>query len=146
MKGESSGNVLKLLKIRADCDRDALLATVEPAGPVCHTGEWSCFETGRAYSLNYLQEIIEERIKTAPPGSYTASLSIDKAKRKVMEEAYELCTARDYSESVWEAADLFFHAMLLITKEGITFKEVLDELDRRHKEDSANKKRFGVCK
>jgi len=142
MKGESSGNVLKLLKLRADCDRDALLAAVEPAGPVCHTGDWSCFETGRQYSLSFLQEVIEERIRMSPDCSYTASLSVEKVKRKVMEEAYEICTARDRAESVWEAADLFFHIMLLLTKEGIGLKEVLEELDRRHKEDAANKKRF----
>jgi phosphoribosyl-ATP pyrophosphohydrolase/phosphoribosyl-AMP cyclohydrolase len=143
MKGETSGNTLKLISLRADCDRDALLATVSPNGGVCHTGAYSCFETGRRYTLEYLQEVIEQRIATAPAGSYTASLTSEKAKRKVMEEAYEICTARSREETVWEAADLFFHTILLMSREGVCFNEVLDELDRRHKEDAANKKRFG---
>ncbi|MDR3301624.1 MAG: phosphoribosyl-ATP diphosphatase [Spirochaetaceae bacterium] len=144
MKGETSGHTLKLLRLRADCDRDALLATVEPTGGVCHTGSFSCFETGQRSTLTRLQALIEERLRSAPAGSYTASLSTDKVKRKVMEEAYELCTARSRAESVWEAADLFFHAMLLLSKEGIKLEEVLAELDRRHKEDHAKKKRFSA--
>jgi phosphoribosyl-ATP pyrophosphohydrolase/phosphoribosyl-AMP cyclohydrolase len=142
MKGETSGNVLRLLRLRADCDHDTLLATVAPAGAVCHTGAYSCFQTGRAWSLRHLQEVIDGRLRSAPAGSYTASLSTDKVKRKVMEEAYELCTAGERAESVWEAADLFFHTVLLMSKEGITVDEVLSELERRHKEDSAKKKRF----
>jgi phosphoribosyl-ATP pyrophosphohydrolase/phosphoribosyl-AMP cyclohydrolase len=142
MKGETSGRVLRLLRLRADCDRDTLLATVVPTGGVCHTGAWSCFQTGRSWTLEYLREVIDERLRSAPAGSYTASLSIEKVKRKVMEEAYELCTARTRSETVWEAADLFFHAILLMSKEGVTVDEVLSELERRHKEDSAKKKRF----
>jgi phosphoribosyl-ATP pyrophosphohydrolase/phosphoribosyl-AMP cyclohydrolase len=142
MKGESSGNVLRVLRLRTDCDHDTLLAVVEPAGAVCHTGAYSCFQAGRRWSLRYLQEVIDERLRTAPAASYTASLSTDKVKRKVMEEAYELCTARTREESVWEAADLFFHAALLASKEGITVDEILAELERRHKEDSAKKKRF----
>ncbi|MDR2864566.1 MAG: phosphoribosyl-ATP diphosphatase [Spirochaetaceae bacterium] len=142
MKGESSGNTLKLLRLRADCDRDALSALVRPTGPVCHTGAYSCFETGQQYSLGYLQSVINERLSALGSDSYTASLSTDKVKRKVMEEAYEICTARSRDESVWEAADLFFHTILLLSKEGIAIDEVLAELDRRHKEDRAKKKRF----
>ncbi|MDR2509308.1 MAG: bifunctional phosphoribosyl-AMP cyclohydrolase/phosphoribosyl-ATP diphosphatase HisIE [Spirochaetaceae bacterium] len=142
MKGESSGNTLRLICLRADCDRDALLAVVEPAGHVCHTGDYSCFETGRRYTLQFLQSVIESRLQNAPEGSYTASLSLEKIKRKVMEEAYEICTAKSREETVWEAADLFFHAVLLIAKQGISVDEVLDELDRRHKEEHGNKKRF----
>ncbi|GMO16577.1 MAG: hypothetical protein Pg6A_02610 [Termitinemataceae bacterium] len=142
MKGETSGNTLRLLRLRADCDRDALLAAVSPAGPVCHTGSWSCFETGRSYSFALLSRIIDERLKNAPPDSYTASLSLEKIKRKVMEEAFELCTAKSREETVWEAADLFFHALLFIVKQEISLEEVLAELERRHKENHANKKRF----
>ena len=145
MKGETSGNTLRLVRLRADCDRDALLATVEPAGPCCHRGDYSCFETGRRYTLGFLQSVIEERLEAAPEGSYTASLSIEKIKRKVMEEAYELCTARSRDERVWEAADLLFHATLLLTKEGISVDEAFAELDRRHKEDHAKKKRFSAA-
>ncbi|MDR2481393.1 MAG: bifunctional phosphoribosyl-AMP cyclohydrolase/phosphoribosyl-ATP diphosphatase HisIE [Spirochaetaceae bacterium] len=143
MKGETSGHTLQLLRLRADCDRDALLAIVNPDGSVCHTGDWSCFETSRRMTFQYLQEIIETRLKTAPEGSYTASLSIDKVKRKVMEEAYEICTARNREETVWEAADLFFHVLLLMSKHGISVDEALNELARRHKENPGKKKRFG---
>jgi phosphoribosyl-ATP pyrophosphohydrolase/phosphoribosyl-AMP cyclohydrolase len=69
MKGEHSGNTLRLLRIRADCDRDALLALAEPAGPVCHTGAWSCFGTDRRYTWEYLQAIIAERFRNPVPGS-----------------------------------------------------------------------------
>jgi phosphoribosyl-ATP pyrophosphohydrolase/phosphoribosyl-AMP cyclohydrolase len=132
MKGENSGNTMSLVRLRADCDSDALLATVEPRGPVCHTGAWSCFETGRRYTLQYLQEIIEERLRDAPAGSYTASLTDERVRRKVMEEAYEVCTAKTHDEVVWEVADLFYHAIALMSKEGASIDEVLDELERRH--------------
>ncbi|MCL2759342.1 MAG: HisA/HisF-related TIM barrel protein, partial [Treponema sp.] len=90
MKGENSGNVLKLLRLRADCDRDAILAIAEPQGPVCHTGAWSCFETNKEYTLELLQEIITERFKNPAPGSYTATLDDELVREKIMEEAQEL--------------------------------------------------------
>ncbi len=133
MKGETSGNILKLLKIRADCDRDALLAVAEPAGPVCHTGAWSCFETGRKFTWEFLQSIIVERFENPPPGSYTATLDDKLVREKLMEEAEEVCTAKTHAEVVWEAADLLYFTTVLITREGLTVQEVLDELDRRHK-------------
>jgi phosphoribosyl-ATP pyrophosphohydrolase/phosphoribosyl-AMP cyclohydrolase len=133
MKGENSGNVLKLLRLRADCDRDALLAVAEPAGPVCHTGAWSCFATNREYTLKFLQDIIEERFRNPAPGSYTATLDDELVREKVMEEAKELCTAKDKSEVVWEAADLLYFAAVLMTRAGVNVSEVFDELDRRHK-------------
>jgi phosphoribosyl-ATP pyrophosphohydrolase/phosphoribosyl-AMP cyclohydrolase len=83
--------------------------------------------------LEYLQEIISERFRTSPDGSYTATLNDELVRRKLMEEAYELCTASTHEERVWEAADLFFFATALITRAGITVQEVLNELDRRHK-------------
>jgi phosphoribosyl-ATP pyrophosphohydrolase/phosphoribosyl-AMP cyclohydrolase len=133
MKGESSGNTMGLLRLRADCDRDALLATVEARGPVCHTGAWSCFETDRRYTLQYLQQIIAGRLRDAPAGSYTASLTGERVRRKVMEEAYEVCTARTHDEFVWEAADLIYHTAVLLSQENVRIDEVLNELDRRHK-------------
>ena len=133
MKGENSGNILKLVKMRTDCDRDALLATAEPAGPVCHTGAWSCFANNRDYTLQFLQDIIKERFRNPVPGSYTATLDDDLVREKVMEEAKELCEAKTHDEIVWEAADLFYFATVLMTRAGITMGEVLDELDRRHK-------------
>jgi phosphoribosyl-ATP pyrophosphohydrolase/phosphoribosyl-AMP cyclohydrolase len=133
MKGEHSGNTLKLLRVRADCDRDALLAVVEPAGPVCHTGGWSCFATNRRYTWEHLQAVIDERLRNPTPGSYTATLDDELVREKVLEEAGEVCEAKTREEVVWEAADLLYFATALITREGVTVKEVLDELDRRHK-------------
>jgi phosphoribosyl-ATP pyrophosphohydrolase/phosphoribosyl-AMP cyclohydrolase len=133
MKGETSGNTLKLLRLRADCDRDALLAVAEPAGPVCHTGAWSCFATNRDYTLQFLQDIIRERFRNPAPGSYTATLDDELVREKITEEAKELCEAKTHDEIVWEAADLLYFATVLMTRAGVTIEEILDELDRRHK-------------
>jgi phosphoribosyl-ATP pyrophosphohydrolase/phosphoribosyl-AMP cyclohydrolase len=133
MKGENSGHTLKLCRLRSDCDRDALLAVVEPAGAVCHTGAWSCFEVNRRYTWEYLQSIIAERFRNPTPGSYTATLDDGLVREKIMEEAEELCTAKTHDEKVWEAADLLYFTTALITRENITVAEVLDELNRRHK-------------
>jgi phosphoribosyl-ATP pyrophosphohydrolase/phosphoribosyl-AMP cyclohydrolase len=133
MKGESSGNTLGLLRLRADCDRDALLATVEPAGPVCHTGAWSCFSTGRRFTGEFLQGVIAERFRNPRPGSYTATLDDELVREKVMEEAEELCAAKNREELIWEAADLLYFSTALLTRAGVTVQDVLDELDRRHK-------------
>jgi phosphoribosyl-ATP pyrophosphohydrolase/phosphoribosyl-AMP cyclohydrolase len=133
MKGENSGNTLKLLRLRADCDRDALLAVVEPSGPVCHTGAWSCFGINRRYTWEYLQSIIADRFRNPVPGSYTATLDDELVREKITEEAEELCTAKAHDEKVWEAADLLYFTTALMTRENITIAEVLDELDRRHK-------------
>lgn len=133
MKGENSGNVLKLVKMRADCDRDALLAVCEPAGHVCHTGAWSCFAANRNYTLELLQNIIAERFRNPAPGSYTATLDDELVREKIMEEAQELCDAKNKDEVIWEAADLLYFAAVLMTRSGVGIGEVLDELDRRHK-------------
>jgi len=133
MKGENSGNVLKLVRLRADCDRDALLATAEPAGPICHTGAWSCFAVNRDYTWQLLQDIIAERFRNPAPGSYTATLDDELVREKVMEEAKELCEAKNHEEIVWEAADLLYFSTALMTRAGVTVREILDELDRRHK-------------
>jgi phosphoribosyl-ATP pyrophosphohydrolase/phosphoribosyl-AMP cyclohydrolase len=133
MKGETSGNTLRLKRLRADCDRDAILAVVEPAGPVCHTGAWSCFEQNRRYTGEFLQSVIDERLRNPRPGSYTATLDDELVREKVLEEAEELCAAKGREEIIWEAADLLYFATALITRAGVTVREVLDELDRRHK-------------
>ncbi|MDR2245484.1 MAG: phosphoribosyl-ATP diphosphatase [Treponema sp.] len=133
MKGETSGNVLHLVRLRADCDRDALLAVVDPAGPVCHTGGWSCFSGEQRYSWEFLQTIIAERFNHPIPNSYTATLDGALVREKILEEAGEVCAAKTRDEVIWEAADLFFFLTVLMTREGITAAEVLDELDRRHK-------------
>jgi phosphoribosyl-ATP pyrophosphohydrolase/phosphoribosyl-AMP cyclohydrolase len=133
MKGENSGNVLQLIRMRTDCDRDALLAVAEPAGPICHTGAWSCFTNDQQYTWEFLQTIISERVRNPTPGSYTATLDNDLVREKVMEEAKELCEAKTRDEIIWEAADLLYFATVLMTRSGITVQEILNELDRRHK-------------
>ena len=133
MKGETSGNTLKLIRIRADCDQDTLLATAEPTGPTCHTGAWSCFSTGKDFSWEYLHEIINERLRKPSPGSYTASLDDELVREKIMEEAKELCEAKTNEEISWEAADLLYFATVLMSRTGVNVKDVFDELDRRHK-------------
>ncbi|MDR2552406.1 MAG: phosphoribosyl-ATP diphosphatase [Treponema sp.] len=133
MKGENSGSLLQVKRLRADCDRDALLAEVDPVGPVCHTGDWSCFGVDRRYTWDYLQAIIAGRFRSPTPGSYTATLDHALVREKIMEEAEELCTAKTRDEVIWEAADLLYFATALITREGVSVEEILDELDRRHK-------------
>jgi len=133
MKGENSGNILEFIRLRTDCDRDALLVTAQPAGPVCHTGAWSCFSNNRDYTLEFLQDIITERFKNPAPGSYTATLDDELVREKVLEEAKELCEAKNRDEVIWEAADLLYFSTVLMTRAGVTVQEVLNELDRRHK-------------
>jgi len=133
MKGETSGNTLKLVRLRADCDRDAVLATADPRGPVCHTGAWSCFETGRKFTWEFLHDIIAERFRNPAPGSYTATLDDELVREKITEEAKELCDAKTRDEIVWEAADLLYFSTALLARAGVTVREILDELDRRHK-------------
>jgi phosphoribosyl-ATP pyrophosphohydrolase/phosphoribosyl-AMP cyclohydrolase len=133
MKGEHSGNTLGLLRMRADCDRDAILATVEPAGPVCHTGAYSCFETGRRYGWEYLRALVAERLRNPVPGSYTATLDDELVREKIIEEAQELCEAKTRDEQIWEAADLLYFTTVLMARSGLSVEDVLNELDRRHK-------------
>jgi len=132
MKGESSGNTLKVVRLRTDCDQDAILATVEPAGPTCHTGAWTCFGDQK-YSWELLQSIVAERFRNPTPGSYTATLDEERVREKVMEEAEEVCTAKNHDEVVWEVADLLYFTTVLMTKAGVGVAEVMAELDRRHK-------------
>ena len=134
-KGETSGNFLEVVKLRVDCDRDTVLATVIPHGGVCHTGSWTCFtaEAEEASSLERLYQIIAQRFANPTPGSYTATLTGERVREKLMEEAEELTEAEDHEEAVWECADLLYFMNVLMYQEGVTWKQVLDELDRRHK-------------
>ena len=134
-KGETSGNTLDVVRLRVDCDRDTVLATVRPAGPSCHTGAWTCFRTtaDRPYSLEYLQSVIADRFANPRPGSYTATLTPERVREKIEEEAEELIEAEGKDEVVWEAADLLYFVNVLMHREGVSWKDVLDELDRRHK-------------
>jgi len=135
-KGETSGHFLEVKKLRVDCDRDTVLATVVPHGGVCHTGSFTCFgaEADEASSLERLYQTISERFANPKPGSYTATLDDKRVREKVMEEAGELCEAPDREEAIWEAADLLYFVSVLMYKEKVSWKDVLDELDRRHKE------------
>lgn len=135
-KGATSGNYLEVVRLRADCDRDTVLATVIPHGPSCHTGAWTCFNTvaDRPYSLDFLYGIIAERFANPRPGSYTATLTGERVREKIMEEAEELTDEAETREDViWEFADLFYFLSVLMYKEKVTWKDVLDELDKRHK-------------
>jgi len=134
-KGEHSGNFLEVKKLRVDCDRDTILATVIPHGPVCHTGSWTCFssESDAKSTLERLYETISERFANPKPGSYTATLDGKRVREKIEEEAEELTEAEDHEEAVWECADLLYFVSVLMYQEKVTWKQVLDELDRRHK-------------
>lgn len=136
-KGETSGHYLAVKKLRVDCDRDTILATVVPHGGVCHTGSWSCFgnEPIAKSDMERLYEVIAERFANPKPGSYTATLNDKRVREKVMEEAEELTDEAETKEDViWEAADLLYFVSVLMYKEGVTWKDVYNELDRRHKE------------
>ena len=134
-KGETSGNFLEVVKLRADCDRDTVLATVIPHGPACHTGSWTCFGSDpmEASSMGRLYNIIADRFANPKPGSYTATLNEKRVREKVEEEAEELCEAEGKDEVIWEAADLMYFVNVLLYKEGVTWQDVYDELDKRHK-------------
>lgn len=135
-KGEHSGHFLEVVKLRVDCDRDTVLATVIPHGGVCHTGSWSCFgaEPDEPSTMERLYGTIAERFANPRPGSYTATLNDKRVREKVEEEAEEICEAEGKDEVIWEAADLLYFVSVLMYKEGVSWQDVYNELDRRHKE------------
>jgi phosphoribosylformimino-5-aminoimidazole carboxamide ribotide isomerase len=139
MKGETSKNFQKIIKIRKDCDGDALLFTVEQSGVACHSGTYSCFGD-REFTLNALYEIIEGRKKKPVKGSYINKLfthrkgSENKILEKIGEELTELILAsksNNRDELVYESADLIFHLLILLCEKGIPFKKVVEELRAR---------------
>lgn len=134
-KGDTSGNFLNVVKLRADCDRDCVLATVLPVGPSCHTGSWTCFGTDpdEKSSMGRLYNVIADRFANPKPGSYTATLDAKRVREKVEEEAEELCEADTKEDVIWEAADLLYFVNVLLYKEGVTWQDVYNELDKRHK-------------
>ncbi len=139
-KGETSGNFLFVKEILTDCDNDTILIKVNPAGPVCHTGNDTCFnEVNTAFSIEKLEEIINDR-KNNPSGtSYTSSLfdkGINKIAQKVGEEAVELVIEskdNDNEKFLGEAADLLFHYLVLLQVKGFTLRDVEKILAGRHK-------------
>ncbi len=145
-KGATSGNVQRVTGIATDCDSDAVLIQVDPAGPACHTGERTCFhrdvdggasiEPVGLVGLAGLERTLEERRVAPPEGSYVAKLYADATKRhkKVGEEATELIIASLQGERgpiVAEAADLLFHTLVLLRSHGIPLADVVAELERR---------------
>ena len=144
LKGETSGNYQHIVSITADCDGDALLVMVEKDGPACHTGSDSCFTNEifhstelEEFSLQGLYALLEGRKKDRPEGSYTTYLfekGIDKILKKVGEECTEVIIAGkadDKKETVYELADLAYHAMVLMVQMGITVEDVHRELASR---------------
>lgn len=139
-KGETSGNFLIVKEITTDCDNDALLVMVDPAGPVCHTGRLSCFGEEVSKGFVYrLQNIITQRIDGNAEGSYTNKLfkkGINKVAQKVGEEAVELVIeAKDDNIDLFrnEAADLLYHFLILLKKKNVAFEDVEEVLRERHK-------------
>lgn len=139
-KGETSGNFLIVKEIATDCDNDALLVKVDPEGPVCHTGRFSCFGEEVSKGFVYrLEDIISERIEGNAEGSYTNKLfkkGINKVAQKVGEEAVELVIeAKDDNIDLFknEAADLLYHFLILLKTKNVAFEDVEEVLRDRHK-------------
>jgi phosphoribosyl-AMP cyclohydrolase / phosphoribosyl-ATP pyrophosphohydrolase len=143
-KGETSGHFLELDQVRADCDRDALLVTARPLGPVCHEGTLTCFgdesltDAERLAFLATLEGVIEKRIAESPQGSYTARLFSEGPRRiaqKVGEEGLEVALAAAVETDdkvVAESADLIFHLLVLLRSRGLSFQSIVTELQSRH--------------
>ncbi len=145
LKGETSGNYQRIVSITADCDKDALVVVVEKDGPACHMGTDSCFtnpvwqsDERQEFSLQGLYDLLIGRKSDKPEGSYTTYLfekGIDKILKKVGEECTEVIIAgkaNDKNETVYELADLAYHAMVLMVQMGITVEDVHRELASRH--------------
>ncbi|MFB7637570.1 bifunctional phosphoribosyl-AMP cyclohydrolase/phosphoribosyl-ATP diphosphatase HisIE [Peribacillus butanolivorans] len=150
-KGETSGNTQKITEMKYDCDQDAIVVRVVPAGPACHTGATSCFsetiyqnkEAQQAVQTNVtflteLEKLIGKRKTEMPEGSYTTYLfdkGVDKILKKVGEEAAEVIIAaknRDAEELSMESADLLYHLFVLLQEQKLPFQAVLDVLKARH--------------
>lgn len=145
LKGETSGNYQHIVSITADCDRDALIVSVEKDGPACHLGTDSCFnntlwqsETRQDFSLESLMELISGRKTEKKEGSYTTYLfekGIDKILKKVGEESTEVIIAAkadDKKETIYEISDLAYHVMVLMIEMGISLEDIRKELASRH--------------
>ena len=149
-KGETSGNFLDLVSIANDCDNDTLLVKVHPHGPTCHTGTDTCWgeenkpceaEQDKQESLRFisdLQDFIEKRKAEMPEGSYTTRLfrdGIAKISQKVGEEALETvieAISGPDEKLVYEAGDMIYHLLVMLTARGLRIEDIADELRRRH--------------
>ena len=145
LKGETSGNYQHIVSITADCDKDALVVTVEPDGPACHLGTESCFtarlgesEERHDFSLESLMTLIRGRKTEKKEGSYTTYLfekGLDKILKKVGEECTEViiaAKAEDRAETIYEISDLVYHVMVLMIEQGISLEDIHRELASRH--------------
>ena len=142
MKGETSGNTLSVVSITPDCDNDTLLVKAIPAGPVCHKGTDTCFGEKNEEDilfLKYLQNFIERRRHEMPEGAYTTTLfqkGINRMAQKVGEEAVEtVIEATNGTEDrlIYEASDLIYHLIVLLTSKGLRIDDLARELKKRHK-------------
>jgi len=141
-KGEESGNFLNVVSVLVDCDNDTLLIKASPMGPVCHTGNDTCFDEvnkkGDVQFLSYLQDFIDKRKAEMPEGSYTTSLfskGTRKIAQKVGEEAVETiigAMANDDENFLYEAGDLMYHLIVLLTHKGYRIEDIVKELRKRH--------------
>ena len=140
-KGETSGNFQKVRHVALDCDSDTVLVQVEPLGPACHTGSYSCFgvEAGFGGGVAQLYDLIATRKELRPEGSYTTRLfdeGIDKIVKKLGEEAVETVIAakNDSNERiVEETADLLYHLLVTLVAKGVSLDEIAEELRKRQK-------------
>ena len=142
MKGETSGNTLQVVSMMVDCDNDTILIKANPAGPVCRTGADTCFGEKNVEDimfLKYLQDFIEQRRQEMPEGSYTTSLflkGVNRMAQKVGEEAVEtVIEATNGTEDgfIYEASDLIYHLIVLLTSKGLRLEDLARELKKRHK-------------
>ena len=141
-KGETSGNFLNLVSIENDCDNDTLLIKVNPTGPVCHKGTDTCWGEENKQSplpfLTYLQDFIDKRHEEMPEGSYTTSLfkdGLNRIAQKVGEEALETVIEAVNGTNdrlIYEASDMLYHLIVLLTSKGLRIEDVVAELQKRH--------------
>ena len=141
-KGETSGNFLNLVSIKSDCDNDTLLVRVNPVGPACHLGTDTCWgeknETNPLLFLTELQDFNNKRHEEMPEGSYTTSLfkdGLNRMAQKVGEEALEAvieATNGTNERLIYEASDMFYHLIVLLTSKGLRIEDIAKELQVRH--------------
>lgn len=141
-KGETSGNFLELVSVKLDCDADTLLIQARPQGPVCHTGADTCWgEANEPNALSFLtelQDFINKRHEEMPEGSYTTSLfrdGVNRMAQKVGEEALETCIEACNGTNerlIYEASDMLYHLIVLLTSKGLRIEQVAEELAERH--------------
>lgn len=155
-KGETSGNFLWLVNIKVDCDKDTLLVTAHPEGPTCHTGTDTCWgeknERNPLLFLSELQDFIEKRHREMPEGSYTTSLfkkGVNRMAQKVGEEALETvieATNGSDEKMVYEAADMLYHLVVLLTSKGLRIEDIAKELATRHDPNWDKRRRLAKSK